>query len=74
MSERCLLYIDGENESDLAKEVCNRYGINYSLIDLRNFRSSDINAPRLVSDMGRFEGIQRIIYYAETFGKVKKNH
>jgi len=66
MSQRSLLYTDGETESDLAKKVCDQYHINYFLIDLRRFSSSDVSAPRLLTDLGRFEGLKNIKEYAET--------
>lgn len=71
MLHRCLLYVDGKKESDLAKKICNQRRVDYSLIDLRKYNSHDINTPRLVTDFGRFEGLAEIMEYAETFGTEK---
>ena len=73
MSQRNLLYTDGKTESDLAKKVCDQYHIDYFLIDLRRFSSSDVSAPRLLTDLGRFEGLKNIREYAETLETKKVN-
>lgn len=69
MKERCLFYTDGGEESTAARKALDEYGVLYQVIDLRQFSSSDVQPPRLVSNMGRFEGIERILNYAETFGR-----
>ena len=69
MTQRALLYSDGELDSYLASLILDRYNIKYSLIDLRNFKSSDVEAPRLVTDLGRFSSLESIIDYAKTFGR-----
>ena len=53
MSQRNLLYTDGKTESDLAKKVCDQYHINYFLIDLRRFSSSDVSAPQITYGFGK---------------------
>lgn len=73
MPQRCLLYTDGKIESDLAKKICDQYHIDYFLIDLRKFSSTDICVPRLLTDLGRFEGLENIRAYAETLKTQKVN-
>ena len=70
MKERaCLLYVDGSEESRLATVVLDERNILYKSIDLRDFLSSDVHAPRLVSHEGRFEGLEEIREYASLFGR-----
>ena len=66
--ENCLFYTDGEAESEDAKNILDQYNIIYQTIDLRLFNSTDVSPPRLVSSLGRFNGIERIIEYAKQFG------
>ena len=72
MQEICLFYTDGGNESERAKRVLDENGIVYCPIDLRNFNSADVSPPRLVSNLGRFDGIERILEYSTQFGSVSR--
>lgn len=64
----CLLYIDGNGESELAKRVLESGHIPYAPLDLRDFESTDVSAPTLLADEGSYQGIERIQTFVQSFG------
>jgi len=75
---RPYLYINGGKESDEARKVLDDANVNYDLIDIRNFSSTDVTAPRLVDVInfaGGFQGLGGIQDYIDIInGKAPRNN
>ena len=74
---RPYLYINGGKESDEARKVLDDANVNYDLIDIRNFCSTDVTAPRLVDVInfaGGFQGLDGVMGYIDAMsGKTPRN-
>lgn len=67
VTETRILYIDGDIDSINAQKELDQQHLDYVPIDLRNFTSTDVQAPRLLSHLGQFDGLAEITRYASFF-------